>query len=78
MQKRELSGMNNKHTDKEKYTVREYFQFGAIGRYILRLFGKKDPNAPSNLNLRMMHGINKISILMFLIALIVLVIRRLM
>lgn len=55
-----------------------YFQLGAVVGYFKRLFGKKDPNAPSNFNLKMMHGINKISIVMFLIAIIVMVTRAIM
>lgn len=35
------------------------------------LFGKSDPNV----NVRMMHGINRISILMFLACLVVLVVK---
>jgi hypothetical protein len=38
-------------------------------------FWRKDQNKTENFNLRMMHRINRISILMFLIALIVLVVR---
>ncbi|MEM9024147.1 MAG: DUF6728 family protein, partial [Bacteroidota bacterium] len=40
---------------------------------IRTFFGKKD----SNVNLRMMHGINRISIFLFLICLIVMLIRYL-
>ena len=38
-------------------------------------FKKRDPNDPSNFNLKMMHGINKVSIIMFLIGVIVLIIK---
>jgi hypothetical protein len=38
-------------------------------------FRKRDPDEPNSFNLRMMHGINKISILMFLAGMIYLVIR---
>jgi hypothetical protein len=55
-----------------------YFQLGEVATYFKRLFGKKDPNAPSNFNLKMMHGINKISILIFLIGVIVMVTRAIM
>lgn len=54
---------------------KSYFQLGEVATYFKRLFGKKDPNAPSNVNLKMMHGINKISIIIFLIAIIVMTIR---
>ena len=36
---------------------------------------KRDPNAPNTQWMRYMHGINRISIFMFLIALIILVIK---
>ncbi len=42
------------------------------------LFAKHDPTpdgAPGNVNLRFMHGINRISILMFLACLLVMVLR---
>lgn len=62
--------------ENDKNTVREYFQLGDVLKYFGRLFGKKDPNAPKSTNLKMMHGINRISVIMFLIALIVLIIRH--
>jgi hypothetical protein len=34
---------------------------------------KKDENAPDNINVKFMHGMNRISIFMFLFALLVLV-----
>ncbi len=43
------------------------FDFGPVLTYFFR---KKDPNRRSNFNLRAMHTINKISMLMFLGALI--------
>ena len=39
------------------------------------MFWKKDQNKTDNFNLKMMHGINRISIFMFLIAMVVLIIR---
>ena len=36
---------------------------------------KKDPNAPKSRYVSMMHGMNRISILVFLVALIVMIIR---
>lgn len=41
-------------------------------------FRKKDPNRPTNFNIRAMHTINKISILMFIIALSVYLIKKFM
>ncbi|AGA78372.1 DUF6728 family protein [Echinicola vietnamensis] len=57
---------------------KEFFQLGEVGNYFIRVFKKPDPNQKSNFNLRMMHGINKISILVFLAALIIWIVRRLM
>jgi hypothetical protein len=55
--------------------LKEQFKLGEALSYFIRVFKKPDPNAPNNLNLRMMHGINKISIVMFLIALCVMAYR---
>ncbi len=41
-------------------------------------FRKKDPNRPSNFNIRAMHTINKISILMFIIAISIYLIKKFM
>jgi hypothetical protein len=54
--------------------IKDYFKLGDVAGYFFR---KKDPNRPSNFNIRMMHGINKISILMFLAGIIFLVIKNL-
>lgn len=39
---------------------------------------KRDPNAPNTQWMRYMHGVNRISILMFLFALIVLIIKMIL
>ncbi len=57
--------------------VKEFFQLGEVGNYFFRVFKKSDPDNKPNVNLRMMHGINKISILMFLFAFIVWLVKRL-
>jgi hypothetical protein len=36
---------------------------------------KRDPNEPRNVNIIFMHGMNRISLFMFLIAIIVMIIR---
>lgn len=59
-------------SERVKLTAKEAFDFGPVLGYFFR---KKDPNRPTNFNLRMMHGINKISIIMFLIALTVMIVR---
>ncbi|OOG77534.1 DUF6728 family protein [Algoriphagus sp. A40] len=62
----------------DKNKVQEFFKLGEVGNYFIRVFQKPDPNRPTNLNLKMMHGINRISIIMFLVAIIIWTIKRLM
>lgn len=45
------------------------------GEFFSYFFRKKDPARPQNFNIAAMHTINKISILMFLIGLIMLIIK---
>ncbi len=56
--------------------LKEFFKLGEMGHYFIRVFQKPDPNKPTNFNLRMMHGINKISILIFLGALVFYIAKR--
>lgn len=63
---------NTEEKERVKLTTKEAFDFGPLLGYFFR---KKDPNRPTNFNLRMMHGVNKISILMFLVALTVIIAR---
>ncbi|MCZ8354613.1 MAG: DUF6728 family protein [Chryseotalea sp.] len=58
--------------NQEKLTWKNFFQLGEVGGYFFR---KKDPNRPSNISLKMMHGVNKISILMFLACVIIIITR---
>lgn len=67
-----MSEENNRNQKEENKEVGYYFDFKEVFTYFFR---KKDPNRKTNFNLRMMHGINKISILMFLMAVIVMVVR---
>lgn len=53
----------------------ELFKLGEVFRYFIRVFRKPDPNHPTSVNLRMMHGINRISIVMFLFCVIVMIFR---
>ena len=46
---------------------------GEVGGYFFR---KKDPSRPSDINIRMMHGINKISIIVFLLGIIYIVLKK--
>jgi hypothetical protein len=56
-----------------KKGVKKFFQLGEVGGYFFR---KKDPSRPSDINIRMMHGINKISIIVFLLGIIYIILRR--
>lgn len=51
----------------KKLNWRNFLSLGEVGGYFFR---KKDPSRPVNVNIRMMHGINKLSIIVFLLALI--------
>lgn len=61
----------NQNTDENK-DLGYYFNFKEVLTYFFR---KKDPNRPTNTSIKMMHGVNKISIIMFLICVIVIVVR---
>lgn len=50
--------------------VREFLQLNEVFGYFFR---GKDPSRPSNVNIRMMHGINKISMLIFLLGVLYLI-----
>lgn len=67
--------MAEEQNKEEKKEVGYYFDFREVLTYFFR---KKDPNRPSNTNIKMMHGINKISMLMFLICVIVIITRFIM
>jgi hypothetical protein len=58
------------HDVDRKRSWKEFFSLGEVGGYFFR---KKDPSRPSNINLRMMHGVNKISIAIFLIGVLYLI-----
>jgi hypothetical protein len=65
--------MENQEEPKRKMTIREFFSLGEVGNYFFR---KKDADRPTNINIRMMHGVNRLAIFMFLIAVIYFVIKR--
>ena len=54
----------------KKSGFREFFSLGEVGGYFFR---RKDSNRPNNINIRMMHGVNKISIVIFLVGVLYLV-----
>lgn len=66
---------NNANTPDKKLTFKQFFGLGEVGRYFFR---KKDPNRPVNIDLKMMHGVNKISIVVFLLGVIYLIVKRLL
>jgi hypothetical protein len=58
--------------NKEKLSLRGFFSLGEVGGYFFR---KKDLSKPANVNTRIMHGINKLAILVFLAGVIYIVIK---
>jgi hypothetical protein len=57
---------------KSKLSLREFFSMGEVGRYFFR---KKDVNHPPNVNVRIMHGINRLAIVIFLAGVIYIVLK---
>lgn len=54
----------------------EYLKIGPVFSYFVRVFKKdKEGKFPISQNLRMMHGINKISIIVFLICVSIMIFR---
>lgn len=60
--------------DRKENSWKDYFSLGEVTGYFFR---KKDPSRPTNFNIKAMHGINKISIVMFLVGIIYIVIKHL-
>ena len=59
--------------NKKGHGLKEFFTLGEVGRYFFR---KKDASRPNNINIRMMHGINKISIIIFLLGVLFIILKR--
>lgn len=59
-----------KKDDKKKLSFREFFSLGEVGEYFFR---RKSKERPSNINIKMMHGINKLAIFIFLIGVLYLI-----
>jgi hypothetical protein len=72
-----MENENNQIDDQNKPApkkgLKEFFALGEVGGYFFR---KKDPNRPADINIRMMHGINKISIIVFLLGIIYIILRK--
>ncbi len=64
---------SNEEEKEKKFTLKGFLSLGEVGEYFFR---KKDPSRPTNVNIRVMHGINKISIGVFLLAVIYLLAKR--
>lgn len=74
--KKEVAGSKAMNTPKKKgSSLLNFFRLGEVGGYFFR---SKDPSRPSNINLKMMHGVNKISIGIFLVAVIYLILKRIL
>ena len=58
--------------NKDSETKTNYFDFSEVLTYFFR---KKDPNRPKNFTIGAMHTINKISMLMFLAAVVFMIVR---
>jgi hypothetical protein len=56
--------------EEKKQSWKEFFSLGEVAGYFFR---KKDPNRKPDFTLRAMHGINKISIVVFLLGVLYLV-----
>ncbi len=69
-----MSEQQTEHTvSSRKNKLLEFFKVGEVLGYFFR---KKDPSRPANFNLRMMHGINKISIIIFLLGVLFIIVKR--
>jgi hypothetical protein len=71
--KQEERKLEDENIPVEKKGLKKFFELGEVGGYFFR---KKDPSRPSDINIRMMHGINKISIVVFLLGIIYIVLRK--
>lgn len=67
-EKQEINQMQKEHSWKR------FFKLGEVSGYFFR---KKDPNRPANFSLRMMHGVNKFSMLIFILGVIYLIFKHL-
>jgi len=65
--------MENKEEQKKRMTLKEFFSLGEVGNYFFR---RKNSDRPTNINIRMMHGVNRLAIIIFLLAIIYFIIKR--
>ena len=57
----------------KKFSLRDFFSLGEVGSYFFR---KKDKVRVPNINTRIMHGINKFAIIVFILGMIYFIIKR--
>jgi hypothetical protein len=57
---------------KSKLSWKEFFSLGEVGRYFFR---SKDSSKPANVNIKIMHGINRLAIVIFLAGVIYIVVK---
>jgi len=62
-----------KKDKKEGNSLKEFFSFGEVLNYYFR---KKDSNRKADINLKMMHGINKIAIMVFVAGMIYFIVKK--
>ncbi len=60
---------------RKRRSFRQFMDLGEVGGYFFR---SKDPSRPSNINIRMMHGINKISMIVFLLGILFIILKKLL
>jgi hypothetical protein len=59
--------------EQKKRGIRDFFSLGEVGGYFFR---RKNGSRPSNINIKMMHGINKISIIIFILGVLFIILKR--
>jgi hypothetical protein len=65
----------NKQAQKSTSGLKNFFKVGDVFGYFFR---KNDPSKPQNYTVRTMHGINRFSMLVFVVAVIYLVLKRIL
>ena len=66
--------MNNEPENaKPKLSFKEFFSLGDVGRYFFR---GKNSVKPANVNIKIMHGINRLAIVIFLAGVIYIVLKH--
>ena len=62
------------NNEDKKGFLKEFFRLGEVANYFFR---RRDSNRPSNVNLKMMHGINRLAIFIFIVGVLYLILKRL-